>query len=111
MTVFWLGFAAFAGLSFVANLFDAEFREASARLCVGLVMTPFYGLAMVADRFLPRGRRISARALSRFAATSDRTSGWTMSYRGSGVLLVRRARMASGRSKRKNPIHVRGSGE
>lgn len=87
MEMFFLGFAAFAGLSFVVNMFDPDFREALARALLGLIAGPFFLVALVLDRYFPKARKVSPEALQRFAARSS--SAWNMAYRNHGVIVVR----------------------
>lgn len=109
MSGFWWGVAAFAGVSFVANLFDAEFREALARFLPALVFVPFFLIAMALDRFFPGARKVSPAALQRFATANLGTRGWVMAYRGYGILIVRspKKKRRDGRAYRDEPINVR----
>lgn len=85
---FW-GVGAFLFVSFVANLFDPDFREAALRFVAGLFLGPFFLLALTADKYLPAARWVSPAALERFAQANVGTSAWVMAYRKNGVLVVR----------------------
>lgn len=108
--MFWLGVSTLAGFSLVANLFDEEFRNALGRLLLGLVVGPFFVIALLADRVLPQAGRISPVTLQRFAtAATART--WSMAYRNHGVIIVRRSKTGSVRSSRSAPISVQVDGQ
>lgn len=110
MLMFVWGFLAFAGLSLLVNLFDADFREALSRVLLGIVMGPFFALALLFDRFFPKAGRLSPATLRRFNAAH----AWSMAYRNKGIIIIRGKKdgpIASGRSRRSEPVRVRAPGD
>lgn len=109
---FLLGAGAFAALSLVINLFDADFREAFSRVVMGLIAAPFFLLALAWDRFFPSARRVNSNTLARFASYNRRAQGWVFAYRNNGILIIRQgSKEPPAPARRAAPVVVRSAGK
>lgn len=130
MTMFLLGVGSVIATGLlIALVADREFREAALEVLAAVAMAPLL-LPLAITRRGPRCKRVSPAALERFCrqVDADMEPAWVLSYGGRGVIFVHRRRPAgwwrnnlpnrltdatgsSSRSRRAEPINVRGPGE
>jgi hypothetical protein len=87
------GVVAVAGLVFFACA-EREFRQALRQVLGALVLGPAMLIGLLVRSHGPRLMRLSPGGLERFSRQTTGTgqSAWALTYRGHGVIMVRRAR-------------------
>jgi uncharacterized membrane protein YfcA len=77
----------------VATVIERDFREALGQVLFTLVLAPALLVVFLIRARAPRAIKLSPRALERFAQQRGRNmkSAWALTYRGRGIILVRRS--------------------